>query len=141
MEIESTPRRTLWVNGDEYAIDRIEELRAQLERARGMEHCDIWIEREEGSLLTLVANGDNAWLMFLRHRDDDAGLNSRNLGFTGPIDARAEFVLDTGERKSCPLTWVIPAGAAFAAVEYFHEHGAPSPEIAWHDPAADLSRD
>jgi hypothetical protein len=111
--------------------------RAHSEAVRQRRFNQLWLDTEdEGLVLGVLANGAHAWLMYLRHKDGDPGLVSRNPDYTGPEDDTMEFELSNGQVDAYPVAWTLPLEQALAACEYFFETcGGRSPDILWHDDA------
>jgi hypothetical protein len=123
---------TLSLNNQEYAIRDLRELRGHLDSSRRTQFYELWLSREGNGSLCILANGDRAWLMFLRH-EGDAGFSSRNPRYTGPREAELEYYLSNGQRDVYPAHWAVDTGEALEAAEYFFLHGEKSPSITWHD--------
>lgn len=123
---------TLSRSGREYAVQDLGELRRHLASSRLTQFSELWLSRDGDGALCVLANGDQAWLMFLRH-EGDAGFSSRNSRYTGPPDAELEYYLSNGQRDVYPAQWAVDTDEALEAMEYFFLHGEKSPSITWHD--------
>ena len=93
--------------------------------------AEIWLSGPHGSLL-ISKNGDNAWLMFLRH-EGDAGFHSLNPHYTGPGDATLKLYISNGQNDEKPLKEWIPIEEAKRIAEHFFLFGEPAPWATWHD--------
>ena len=87
---------------------------------------------EKGNSLSLLSNGDTAWLMYLRFQGD-TGYRSYNSAHAGPADVKTVFVLSNGQRDEYPLSWCIPVREACKALEEFFETGSRPASISWQD--------
>jgi hypothetical protein len=81
--------------------------------------------------MTVLTNGDRAWLMYLRHQGD-AGYSSRSPAYDGPGNAALDFSLSNGQRDEYPASWTISSDAAIGAAEHFFSSGGMDPSVAWH---------
>ena len=128
---------TLSVNGKEYAVRQLAELRSHLAASRHQQFCELWLNRKNEGALSALVNGDRAWLMFLRY-EGDAGFSSRNPHYVGRQDAELEFYLSNGQRDVYPAHWAVDTSQALKAMEYFYLNGERSPAIVWHDDSTRL---
>lgn len=129
----------LSVNGQNATVSAVADLRLYWRAVRGRQFAEVWLDvSENGPALAMLVNGERAWLMYLRDREGDPGLSSRNPDFSGPSEALMEFVLDNGQLDEYPIAWTLSTEQAIAACEYFvATRGGRSPEIVWHDDAMD----
>jgi hypothetical protein len=134
----------LSINGDTFVAPSREEVRGYLAQARQPEFLELWLARDDddndqGAMsndqgaMSLLANGDHAWLMHLRHHDGDAGFSSRNPTYDGPPDATASFRLSNGQLDTYPLAWTVSRERALQAIEHFLVTGERVPWITWHE--------
>jgi len=130
-------RWELSINNDTFVVSSRDELRGYLAQARQPEFLELWLAQDDDDndhgAMSLLANGDRAWLMHLRHHDGDAGFSSRNPTYDGPPDATAQFRLSNGQLDTYPLAWTISRERALQAIGHFFETGERAPWIAWHE--------
>lgn len=129
----------LSANGQSATVSAVADLRSYWQAVRMRQFSEIWLDAgEDGPALAMLVNSERARLMYLRDREGDPGLSSRNPTYSGPSDALMEFVLDNGQLDEYPIAWTLPTEHAMAACEYFvATRGGCSPEIVWHDDTMD----
>lgn len=122
------------VNGKGQYIDSVADLQPSWDEVRGRRFSEVWLEADgEGPSLSLLVNGDRAWLMYLPS-DGSAGFSSRNPGYDGPREAMLPFEIENGQGDEFPLAWTLPLHETIAACEYFVTSGGErSPALGWHD--------
>lgn len=78
----------------------------------------------------MLRNGDDAWLMYLRHKGD-SGFSSRS---GSDRSGSASFMLSNGQFDTYPLSWCVDVDQCYRAMAYFYENAGARPEgIEWHE--------
>jgi Immunity protein Imm1 len=91
---------------------------------------ELWASFPEGPSLCMLRNGDDAWLMYLRHAGD-SGFSSRS---ASGRPGSASFKLADGQVDAYPLSWCVDAEQCYKALAYFYENSGARPEwIKWHE--------
>lgn len=98
--------------------------------------AEIWVEKDDGSAMCALINGDLGWLMYLRQAGD-AGFSSRNPEYDGPSGTLMEFQLNNGQMDEYPVAWTIPIQEIQRALDYFKRTGKPPSFITWHNDSGD----
>jgi hypothetical protein len=113
------------------SIPTEEALLTSLEALTQNPYNEIWLTGHGTTSLTILTNGQSAFLMFLRH-EGDSGFSSRNP--TSPSsDTTISFKLANGQVDQYPADWVVPLTSAWqAAIDYF-KTGKMSKEIIWEE--------
>jgi hypothetical protein len=112
----------------------MKDLHQRLDAIKQLPFVELWLESNTGQSLAVLANGDHAWLMFLRH-NGDAGLSSRNADYQGPENAAMKFRLSNGQIDEYPVQWTVSRGEAWQAVEDLFVTNSLPTSITWHDDA------
>ena len=126
------------INGVSRMVATPEELRGSLEQERAQRFLEVWLERDDGDgvdhgSMALLASGDRAWLMHLRHHDGDSGFSSRDPDYAGREDAVLPFMLSNGQEDEYPVAWTIARDEAYRALEHFMVTGERAPWVTWHE--------
>ena len=75
----------LSVNGQEALVSAAADLGPYWQAVRRRQFSEVWLEAgNDGPALAMLVNGERAWLMYLRDREGDLGLSSRNPAYSGP---------------------------------------------------------
>lgn len=119
------------INGETLAAATEREGEDALTRCMAVRNLDLWVERE-GSALAVLANGERAWVMFLRHAGDP-GFSSRDPAYAGPEDVIMAFRLANGQVDEYPLGWTVPRYEALRAARHFLLTGERPPDVVWND--------
>jgi hypothetical protein len=114
----------------------LHDLQACLLEARNSQYAEIWVDHGDYPSLCALANGDRAWLMYLRY-NGDAGFSSRNPRYDGPKNAVVDYYLGNGQRDEYPASWAYPIDEVFAALEWFAANGGSPPSITWVNDSGD----
>jgi hypothetical protein len=116
------------------SVSTAKDLRQCLEQVRQQQFSELWlIVEDDGPSLTMLVNGDYAWLMYLQN-PDDTGFNSLNLSYQGLAELRMKFQLSNGQMDEYPVAWTLALEDAFDTCEYFvATQGGRSPAITWED--------
>lgn len=137
----------LRLNGEEFAVDTIADLRARLATLRqahwaDVDLCEVDDPGEGGTFycLALLTHDDRALLIYFRYCGD-AGFSSRDPAYGGPINAMLDFQLSNSQVDTYPAYWTIPLTAAMCALEYAFLHRERAPWVAWNDDSAQDSWD
>jgi hypothetical protein len=122
----------LSVNGKSFEVASTDELREALSRFAKEEFREIWLNVPYFPALSVLANKNGGWLMYLREAGD-AGLGSRNPAYRGNDGELAVYRLGNGQVDQYPASWALSEADIFEALAYFVEHKCRPPFIAWHD--------
>lgn len=91
---------------------------------------EIFIELEDGQVMTALINGKIGWLMYLRY-EGDAGFSSRS---SDKQETGVEtFMFSNGEVDNFPLSWTIPIEKIYKAIEYSEVNKEKPPFILWNE--------
>lgn len=91
---------------------------------------ELWISAPGGQSLSMLRNGDNAWLMYLRF-DGDSGSVTQG---TQLKDGTCVYTLANGQVDEYPLSWCIPIKQCYEAIAYFFlNNGGQYQSVAWQD--------
>ena len=89
------------------------------------------VELEDGQSITVLINGNDGWLMYLRE-SGDSGFSTRNPDRNLSGDT-LEFYLSNGQRDEYPSHWSYPVDQiAIALDEFLRTKRIPS-QVCWHD--------
>lgn len=123
----------LSINGRERLVVTSEEV-AQLLHARSHEQfIEVWLTGDPSEpSLSLLANGDHAWLMYLRE-SGDSGYSSRNPDYSGREEATIDYLFSNGQRDRYPASWAIPRSRAIEAAVFFAADKGRPPWVEWHE--------
>jgi hypothetical protein len=122
---------TLTLNGQVARIASVADLRAALTARASIEFDEVWLEHESGRAICMLRNRDRAMLMFLRDREGDPGMTSRDLGATS--DAPIRFRLTNGQIDEFPSDWTIPADYSVEALAQFYATATVPVNITWRE--------
>ncbi len=91
---------------------------------------ELWAYSPAGPSLCMLRNGDDAWLMYLRH-EGDSGFSSRSASARA---GSANFKLSNGQFDAYPLSWCVDVKQCYKAMAYFYENAGARPEwIEWYE--------
>jgi hypothetical protein len=132
---------TLSLDGQDFAIDSVEQLAQRLDGVPAREWLELWINVEDGPSLCMLKGESAAFLMFLRYPGDDGFVSGGDAGAIGV----AEFRLGNGQVDEYPRAWCIDVELCCEAVVQFFVSGGERPGlIAWRrdegDPVVDANR-
>ena len=104
------------------------QLREQLRVIAAQARFELWISVPDGPSMSMLRNGEHAWLMYLRESGDH--------GFRSVGDAQrpgsARYWLANGQVDEYPLSYCIDVDQCLEAIAYFHvKGGARAPGIRW----------
>lgn len=94
---------TLTLNGHDERLGSIEEFGAGLDRFDAHPTFELWLNAENGVAMSMLRNGEHAFLMYLRF-DGDSGFVSRG-SETGD---HVRYTLSNGQVGEYPRSWCIP---------------------------------
>lgn len=91
---------------------------------------ELWISAPGGQSISMLRNGDNAWLMYLRF-DGDTGSVTQG---AQPTDGTCVYTLANGQMDEYPLSWCIPIEQCYEAITYFFlNNGGQYESVVWQD--------
>ncbi len=108
----------------------IEQLGVTLDEIDAKQKFELWISVPFGSCMTMLRNGEDAWLMYLREPGDSGFRSSGDPSRSG----LRSFRLANGQDDEFPLAWCIDIEQCYKAVAYFYVNDGEKPE--WIDWAA-----
>jgi len=95
----------------------------------GRRYSEVWLSLSEGRDVSMLVNGNRAWLMYLVNTDEECW---HTLGGAEASDRKeVEFRLANGQMDRYPESWVISTEAAVTALEYFLRSGERDPAVSW----------
>jgi hypothetical protein len=111
--------------------DSIEALGVLLDEFDQEAMFELWIQIHGGSSMSMLRNGQNAFLMYLRFAGD-AGFTSRA---AHPRPGKSTFRLANGQIDEYPLSWCVDdLEQCYKAIAYFFVNDGLKPEwIRWHE--------
>ena len=59
-------------------------------------HAEVWVDLDPFPAVCALVNGEQAWMMRIRH-EDDPGFSSRDPGYGGPPEATLRYTLANGQ--------------------------------------------
>jgi hypothetical protein len=90
---------------------------------------ELWLTTNHGPMISMLRNGADAFLMYLR-AEGDSGFTSRS---AQERSGTVAFRLSNGEQDQYPLSWCLETGECYKAlVEFFSSNGAKPDAIIWH---------
>ena len=123
----------LTINNTSYSINKSSDIITVFDNIE--EKCDILLfSNEESPSLTVLKNGDRAFLMYLKF-SGDIGFTSRSNYDQSPIN----FTLSNGQVDHYPGNWTIPFSQAKDAIMHFVKTQKMIPGIKWNDDSNDQS--
>ncbi len=81
-------------------------------------------------MLTVLVNGDRAWMRY-QNSEDDPGVTASDPHYAQSEKVLYEFILNNGHRVSYPLSQTISKEEASHARIYFFQTGEKAPWISW----------
>ncbi len=100
-------------------------------------HAEVWVDLDPFPAVCALVNGEQAWMMRIRH-EDDPGFSSRNPGYGGPPEATLRYTLANGQVDEYPAAWAYPRQRVFEVLDTFARTGQFPETISWVDNARDL---
>ena len=118
-------------NGVREEVGSIDDFGMALDRYDGVARFELWLSQvPEGPSLCMLRNGEHAFLMYLRFRED-SGFVSQG---ASAMEDEAEYVLSNGQVDVYPMAWCIPVEQCYQALAYFFVNDGLRPEfVAWHE--------
>lgn len=98
----------------EQTIKSIEDFAVELDKFDAVTEFELWLCLESGPAVCMLRKGTNAWLMYLRHSDDD-GVTSEGASRVGTVN----YQLANGQIDQYPATWCVPVEICYKALAYF----------------------
>jgi hypothetical protein len=116
-------------NGQARHCESIEAFGLELESFDAEPAFELWLSVPNGASMSMLRNGPNAFLMYLRF-PGDSGLTSR----VGPAKpGTASFRLSNGQEDEYPLSWCIDLEQCYKALAYFFVNNGGKPDwVQWH---------
>ena len=129
----------LSVNGQDFVVDSVSDLRAHVATLRQAHWSEADLSEaddpgEEGTFfaVTMLTHDARALLFYFRY-SGDPGFTSRDPAYAGPKDAMLDFRLSNGQIDEYPAYWTVPIEDALCALEYAFVHRARAPWVSWND--------
>ena len=121
---------TVTFNEQQQDISSIEDFGAALDRFDRVDQFELWLSSSFGQSISMLRNGSNAWLMYLRH-DGDSGFTSHgNASRTGT----EAYKLSNGQVDEYPLSFCIDVEQCYQALAYFFVNDGSKPEwVSWQE--------
>ena len=102
----------------------------------GQASAEVWIDLDPQPALCVLVNGEQAWLMAIRH-EGDAGFSSRNPAYDGAPEATIAYTLSNGQVDEYPAGWSHSRQTAFRAIEAFAATRRFPDTITWFNDSGD----
>ena len=118
---------TVTFNGHDECLDSIEEFGAALDRLDAHPKFELWLNAESGVAMSMLRNGEHAFLMYLRF-EGDSRFVSRGSETGDPV----RYTLSNGQVDEYPRSCCVPIETCYQALAYFFVNGGMRPEwVAW----------
>ena len=118
----------LRLNNRQLDVTTVEQLGAALDVADGEEVFELWASVPEGPKMSMLRNGSNAWLMYLREPGDSGFRSSGD----ATRDGDASYRLSNGQLDEFPLSWCVDVEQCYKAIAYFCVNEGARPKwVAW----------
>ena len=116
-------------NGQTKHCESIEAFSLELDVFDGELAFELWLRVPNGTSMSMLRNGPNAFLMYLRF-PGDSGFTSR----ASPAKpGTASFRLSNGQEDEYPLSWCIDVEQCYKALAYFFVNNGDKPDwVQWH---------
>lgn len=114
-------------NGRPEQANSLEEFGAALRRYSAVREFELWLNAENGASMSLLRNGDHAFLMYLGQEGDSGFVTS------GDEDGSpVRYRLSNGQVDEYPRCWCIPLEKAYEAVaEFYGSEGSRPDCVEW----------
>jgi len=117
-------------NGVVERVDTLGALDTALDRFDHEPMFELWLVADSGPSLSMLRNGEDAWLMYL-HFNGDAGMVSK-----GDPDAEGvgSYRLSNGQVDEYPRSWFVDLEQCYKALFYFFVNdGRKYEQIEWQE--------
>lgn len=116
-------------NGTDLWINSVEALSSVLDGYSSEPQFELWISMpDEGPTLSMLRNGDHAWLMYLSFHGDSGVVTKGDESKQGSCT----YTLSNSQIDEYPLSWCIDLKQCYKAFEYFFVNGgARDDRIGW----------
>lgn len=115
-------------NGAELWVRSVEALNSLLDGYNEVPQFELWIAVPDGPTLSMLRNGEHAWLMYLSFNEDAGVVSKGDQSKQGTCD----YTLSNGQVDEYPLSWCIDLKECYRAFEYFFANdGARYDHIEW----------
>ncbi|TIV65403.1 MAG: hypothetical protein E5V89_28005 [Mesorhizobium sp.] len=117
-------------NGVVQSYEALEDFAPALSRYDQVQQFELWISASGGQSISMLRNGDNAWLMYLRFEGDSGSVTQG----AQDTDAMCSYTLANGQIDEYPLSWSVPIKRCYEAIAYFFRSGGGRYElVAWQE--------
>ena len=109
-------------NGTDVPITSLEQLGAVLNEFDRASEFELWISAGLFPTLSMLRNGEYAWLMYMRSEDD-------SVHSIGEYDGKelCLFRLSNGQLDEYPLSWCLDVEQCYKAITYFYVNEGTAP--------------
>ena len=116
-------------NGQTRHCESIEAFGLELDSFDAEPAFELWLSVPDGASMSMLRNGPNAFLMYLRFPGDSAFTSRASPAKPGT----ASFRLSNGQEDEYPLSWCIDVEQCYKALAYFFvNHGGKPDWVQWH---------
>lgn len=117
-------------NGIAQLYEGLEDFASALGRFDLERQFELWISAPTGQSISMLRNGDNAWLMYLCF-DGDSGSVTQG---TRHDNGTCEYKLSNGQVDEYPFSWCIQIEQCYKAIAHFYlNNGARYNLVTWQD--------
>jgi len=108
----------------------IEELSLAMEYFDLAPQFELWIRAQDGPSMTMLRNGNHAWLMYLRFGEDSGFVSQGDRNLHGTCS----YTLGNGQVDEYPLAWCIDIEQCYKAMAYFFVNNGTKPNfVSWQE--------
>ncbi len=118
-------------NGRSLSIGSLEQLSAALDGFDSAPVFDLACRfPAEGPILSMLRNGDRAWLMYMTEPGDPGFCSQGDASLQGT----ASYALSNGQLDEYPIAWCIPVEDCYKAIAYFYVNRGARPDwLRWKE--------
>ncbi|WP_296743768.1 Imm1 family immunity protein [Mesorhizobium sp.] len=117
-------------NGIAQSNEALEDFASLLGRFDLEQKFELWISASGGQSISMLRNGSNAWLMYLRFEGDSGSVTKG----AQDHDATCTYMLANGQVDEYPLRWCIPIDQCYEAIAHFiRTNGGRYDLVAWQE--------
>ncbi len=118
------------INGDTIVVRTGSELASILGDFSASQYLEVWVTRD-GESMCMLANGDRAWLMYLKNIDEEC-FTTRSDDIVDQNEY-LDFRLSNGQADEYPAYWTVKLAHATNGIAHFFDQGGRTTSLTWHD--------
>jgi len=112
------------------SIETLDEFDEGLDRFDERSNFELWLFVEDGPSICMLRNGEHAFLMYLRHSEDEGFVSNG----TALSSTTVKYQLGNGQIDEHPVSWCIDLEQCYKALAYFFVNEGLRPEwITWRE--------